>query len=209
MFPPSNIDITLALFHSSGTFPSFNELVIVSQIGSSRWSLHSFNAQPDTPSNLSNNLPIASLCTVISCNPWQCNVLLSSVKSSAVNTVLKLSFITSHISFSIWYVFPPLIIFSIISLFFIFIHIFFYSLFLFPTSFSKFLSSSLLILIYSFLSPLYCCLLLSFLCFMSFFHALSFAFIASMHLALYLACIFSQLYKKVHNFLLHYISVRI
>ncbi|MPC58079.1 hypothetical protein E2C01_052074 [Portunus trituberculatus] len=92
----------LALFHSSGTFPSFSELVIISQSGSNNCSLHSFSTQPDTPSKLSNNLAISSLCTVISCNPWQCNVLFGSVKSSStVNTVLKLSFIISHISFSV------------------------------------------------------------------------------------------------------------
>ncbi|MPC89633.1 hypothetical protein E2C01_084587 [Portunus trituberculatus] len=89
----------MVFFHSSGTFFSFIGLAIISQTGSSNCSLHSFNIQPDTPSNLSNNLPISCLCTVISCNPWQCNAILGSVKSSsAVNTILKLSFIISHIS---------------------------------------------------------------------------------------------------------------
>ncbi|MPC63717.1 hypothetical protein E2C01_057819 [Portunus trituberculatus] len=46
----------LALFHSSGILPSFNELVIISQIGSNSCSLHSFSAQPETPSS-----PIAFL----------------------------------------------------------------------------------------------------------------------------------------------------
>ncbi|MPC29234.1 hypothetical protein E2C01_022456 [Portunus trituberculatus] len=55
---------------------------------------------------------------MISCNPWQCNVLFGSVNSSSsVNTVLKLSFIISLISFAVWYVSPPLIIFSYVSLF--------------------------------------------------------------------------------------------
>ncbi|MPC87382.1 hypothetical protein E2C01_082243 [Portunus trituberculatus] len=171
----------LTLIHSSGTFSSFIELVIISQIGSSSCSLHSFSNQPDTPSKLSNDLPISSLCTVISCNPWQCNVLLRSVKSSTVNTFLKLSFIISNISFSVCYVFPPLIIFfccffvlyftiyEFIEKFgfvFVFIHHIFHKVSFFLSPYSNILISHILImpsvivisLLYEFLPSFIFCL---------------------------------------------------